>query len=136
MRIEKRASAIDGEFLEQVARRVIALLDERALDDAELAELLGDGIQRAGGDRRRELLTVAQIAQKYGVHPSWVYAHKRELGAVPLGDGPRPRLRFDPHVVADRLRAAPAPDTTRTRSPASRPRRRRALRSVPAAPDR
>ena len=49
------------------------------------------------------LLTAAQVARRFGVTRSWVYAHADELGVVRLGDGPRPRLRFDPAIVAQVL---------------------------------
>ena len=39
----------------------------------------------------------------FNVTRGWVYAHADELGAIRLGDGPRPRLRFDPPVVTQRL---------------------------------
>jgi hypothetical protein len=48
---------------------------------------------------------VSQVAARYRVSRSWVYAHQRELGAMRLGDGPRARLRFDPKVVADAIAA-------------------------------
>jgi hypothetical protein len=48
------------------------------------------------------LLTAADVARRFSVTRSWVYAHARELGVVRIGDGPRPRLRFDPAVVAQR----------------------------------
>lgn len=35
---------------------------------------------------------------------SWVYTHAIELGAVKLGSGAKPRLRFDPEIAARVLR--------------------------------
>jgi hypothetical protein len=73
------------------------------------------------------LLTAEEVAARLGVERSWVYAHARELGVVRLGDGPRPRLRFDPAVV-ERLRNPPPPVApTRELLPirTSRSRRRR-----------
>ena len=49
------------------------------------------------------LLTAAEVAARFSVDRSWVYAHARELGVVKLGSGPRPRLRFDPAVITQRL---------------------------------
>ena len=51
-----------------------------------LRERLGSGV----------LLTARDVAALLNVDRSWVYAHARDLGAIHLGDGPRPRLRFDP----------------------------------------
>jgi hypothetical protein len=52
-------------------------------------------------------LTAAEVADRLNVERSWVYGHADELGVIRLGDGPRPRLRFDPAIVAQRLVAAP-----------------------------
>ena len=67
-------------------------------------------------DHVTPLLTAAEVAERFGVDRSWVYAHARELGVVQLGAGPRPRLRFDPAVIAQLLtpRASPiAPGAAR-----------------------
>jgi hypothetical protein len=53
----------------------------------------------------RRLLTAAEVSAWWGVERAWVYAHAHELGARRLGAGPRPRLRFDPDEVAERLDA-------------------------------
>ena len=72
----------------------------------EVADLL-----RRDGSGERALLTAGQVAARFGVDRSWVYAHAHELGVVRLGFGRRPRLRFDPAVVAQRLLAQPAAPT-------------------------
>jgi len=41
------------------------------------------------------LLTPSEVAARFGVSRTWVYAHADELGAMRLGTGPRARLRFD-----------------------------------------
>ena len=51
------------------------------------------------------LLTATEVALAFNVTRGWVYAHADELGAIRLGDGPRPRLRFDPAIVTGRLQA-------------------------------
>jgi hypothetical protein len=83
----------------------VGVREEPAFDRAsiravarEVAELLG----RSDG----ALLTARQVATRFNVDRSWVYAHADELGVVRLGQGPRPRLRFDPAVVAQRVVAA------------------------------
>jgi hypothetical protein len=76
-----------------------------------------------------ELVDAQEVARRVNVAPRWVRDHAAELGAVRVGDGPRPRLRFDPASVAEALTArsvskgSPAPD---------RPVRRRGSRSAPA----
>jgi hypothetical protein len=51
----------------------------------------------------RRLITAEEVARRWGVGRRWVYDHADELGAYRLGAGPRPRLRFDPDEVAERL---------------------------------
>jgi len=81
----------------------MSALENPALDAAtiraiarEVARLTAPG----GG-----LLTASQVAAAFNVTRGWVYAHADELGAIRLGDGPRPRLRFDPAMVTRRLQA-------------------------------
>ena len=78
-------SAIEASTLDAATIRAIA---------REVARLTGPG----GG-----LLTASEVAVAFNVTRGWVYAHADELGAIRLGDGPRPRLRFDPSVVTQRL---------------------------------
>jgi hypothetical protein len=75
------APGLDLTLVDFVAQRVLELLGDRH----------GDEIQ---------LLTVAQVARRFQVHPSWVYANARRLGALRLGTGPKAPLRFDPRRVA------------------------------------
>jgi hypothetical protein len=79
----------------------VSALETPALDSAtiqaiarEVARLTGPG----GG-----LPTANEVAAAFNVARGWVYAHADELGAIRLGEGPRPRLRFDPAVVTQRL---------------------------------
>ncbi|HEU4905579.1 MAG TPA: hypothetical protein VFT19_05625 [Solirubrobacterales bacterium] len=76
---------LDPHAVEAIARRVVEILDQRGL-------------------QRRELVDAAELARRFGIERSWVYSHAIELGAVKLGDGPRPRLRFDPQIAARVLR--------------------------------
>src|SRR4051794_3147889 len=75
------APGLDLTLVDLIAQRVLELLGDRN----------GDEIQ---------LLTVAQVARRFQVHPSWVYANARRLGALRLGTGPKAPLRFDPRRVA------------------------------------
>jgi hypothetical protein len=91
------AAALAERLVEPVAQRVVEMLRE-------------DG-------QARGRMSAADVAQRLGRSRDWVYAHAQELGAVPLGDGPRPRLVFHPERVrefedacsADR-RSTPAED--------------------------
>jgi hypothetical protein len=76
---------LDPQTVEAIARRVVELLEKRGL-------------------HRRELVDAAELARRLGIERSWVYSHAIELGAVKLGSGSKPRLRFDPKVAAQVLR--------------------------------
>jgi len=78
---------LDPQATDAIARRVVELLEQRGL-------------------QRRELVDAAELARRLGIERSWVYSHAIELGAVKLGSGSKPRLRFDPEVAARVLRRA------------------------------
>jgi hypothetical protein len=98
------SSRLHPDDFEAIARRVAELLLE-------------------AGTPTAQLLTAAQVAERFGVSRDWVYEHADELGAVRLGDGPRGRLRFDVEKVTTALAAEPS-------TGAKRPPRQR--RSTPA----
>jgi hypothetical protein len=82
---------------------------------AGLAELAG-AVRAPEPAPPQRLLSAAEVARWWGVERSWVYSHAAWLGVRRLGTGPRPRLRFDPEEVAERLGApSPAPDMRRSR---------------------
>lgn len=83
--MESKRIKLDPETIEAIARRVVELLEQ-------------------GGLRKRELVDAADLARRFGIERSWVYTHAIELGAVKLGGGTKPRLRFDPEVAARVLR--------------------------------
>jgi len=76
---------LDPQATEAIARKVVELLEKRGL-------------------QRRELVDAAELARRLGIERSWVYSHAIELGAVKLGSGAKPRLRFDPEVATRVLR--------------------------------
>ena len=106
----ERSGETDPGFVDAVARRVVELLRE-------------EGAVSRQGPR---LLTVAAVAQEFGVSTDWVYANARWLGAIRLGSGPRARLRFDRATIADRI-AKVASHGARDRS-SQRGKRRRGTR--------
>jgi hypothetical protein len=110
---------LHAEDLERLAERVAELVLER----------MGDTPATAGSV---ELVDAAEIARRTGLTAATVRARADEFGAVRIGDGPRPRLRFDP----ERVDEAPTAGSTDKRSPEpevpAQPtirRRRRAARS-------
>lgn len=99
-----------------VAVRVVELL---RVDDGSLAE-------PATG----ALIDAREVAGRYGVSAEWVRDNADTLGAVRLGTGARPRLRFDPEKVAAALTA----DEQRrgSQAPHPPPRRRKTQARPPA----
>jgi hypothetical protein len=91
--------------VERIARRVVELLH-------------GEENRPHHGTR---LIDAATLAARLGVERHWIYAHRRELGAVRLG-GPRGRLRFDLDQIPDRL-AADTGSPSRSRRPEAPTRR-------------
>lgn len=83
------ATSLDGATPTELDLKLVDLIAQRVL------QMLGD---REGDEV--QLVTVAQVARRFQVHPSWVYANARRLGAVRLGTGPKAPLRFDPGRVA------------------------------------
>ncbi|HEY8809068.1 MAG TPA: hypothetical protein VIM28_03505 [Solirubrobacterales bacterium] len=63
------------------------------------------GARPARPQQRPRLMTAAEVARWWGIERSWVYAHAEELGAHKIGIGERPRLRFDPDEVSERIAA-------------------------------
>jgi predicted DNA-binding transcriptional regulator AlpA len=120
-RIEERRGAHRGQ-----ARRQGAPVYEVRLtpDDIEtlahrVAELLRSTPKEPVVSPPQRLLTAAEVAQWWGVERSWVYAHAEQLGARKIGGGERPRLRFDPDEVNERIaglngsRTGPGPGSAR-----------------------
>lgn len=104
--------------------RLAELVADRVAD--RLLPVLAD--RGTGG-----LVDAATLAGLLGVTRDYVYAHADDLGAVRVGAGARPRLRFDP----DRARAALRPVKTEPVRESPRARRPRAAASgVPLLPIR
>lgn len=70
-----------------------------------LAEILVTDPEDPPGAEEDGMISAARVAELWEVRRRWVYEHRDDLGAVELGRGPRPRLRFDPGVVAERIGA-------------------------------
>jgi hypothetical protein len=86
--------------VEAVARRVVELI-------------------RTGGHPHgdRQLVDAATLAAELGVERSWVYAHRAELGAIQLGSGSKPRLRFDVEVAGELLARSISKESHRQKTP-------------------
>jgi hypothetical protein len=94
-----------------------------ALDDASIraiADGVADALRVAPEIVAPPLMDVSALASYLGVEMGWVYAHAHELGALHLGTGAKPRLRFDLAEVRQRLAARSASESsTHEKSPAS-----------------
>lgn len=75
------------------------------------------------------LVDASELARWLRVSRSTVYANASRFGVIRLGEGPRARLRFDPHVVhavIDRHRATPVAERVEVRAAPRRRSRRTA----------
>jgi hypothetical protein len=97
-----------------------------------VAELLRE---RSAPSMPPTLLTAAEVARRFGLSRDFVYEHADRLGALRLGDGPKPRLRFDAERVTVALNGRSAGvrsgPVTAPSQPEARARRRRAPDSGP-----
>ena len=89
---------LDPRTVERLALRTAELIDQRLRQAA---------LSATQPEQSPDLLTVAEVAARWSVHPNWVYRHARELGAIRLGSGPCARIRFDRAQVTRRLNRAP-----------------------------
>ena len=125
-RARHAAAEIAPETIERIAQRVVQLLHHEPNTN-------DDGTPAA-----RDLMDAGQLARHLGLTRAWVYEHAQQLGAIQLGDGPRPRLRFDPQTAMqafnERQRRS-EPQLAQADGPRpGRPRRRHAPASVPLLP--
>jgi hypothetical protein len=102
---------LDAQSVDDLAHRVADLVHQQRNEPARPT----DGGTEEGEAGR--LLSAAQVAALWGVDRSWVYDHADELGAMRLGTGARPRLRFSRDRVAAYLSPAPYESEPSTPSP-------------------
>lgn len=104
-------------------------LDAAAIETlaARVAELLANRLppQQPPPSPPGRLLSAAEVSTWWGVSRGWVYQHATALGAMRIGQGERPRLRFDPDRVAEHLNRPP------TNPPPAAPQPRRRVRRSP-----
>jgi hypothetical protein len=99
--------------VDAIARRVVEMLRSERLVAPETPNLV----------------SAAEAAARIGRSRDFVYDHATDLGAIRLGDGPRPRLAFDPRTLdewaARDSRVASKPARTSSASRSALPSRRR-----------
>ncbi len=122
---ERPHAILDAAFVEAVARRVVELMR-------------GEGVSSSSSSSSRGLVDAATLAAELGVTRSWVYEHRAELGAIQLGAGAKPRLRFDVQSAREALiggsqrpQADVANSTEAKRPPVRRRGRPRSADSLP-----
>lgn len=128
-RARRAAAELTPDAIEQVAQRVAQLLRHEQSPAV--------GAQDDTLPAPAHLLTAEQLARHLGLNRGWVYEHAAELGAIQLGNGPRPRLRFDAQLAAQALQARRRRNepTAANEQPRPRPtRRRRTPSNVPLLP--
>lgn len=72
-----------------------------------LAELLSgsNSEPERSATSKKKMLSPAEVSELWGVSRAWVYRHAEALGVRRLGSGTRPRLRFNPEEIEERLGA-------------------------------
>lgn len=127
---ERAASAQVHEATCAIAQATSTIVDAVPVETEWAARELSP----MGDTRARGLVDAAALARVLDVSRGYVYAHADELGAVRLGSGPRPRLRFDVERSLERLtslagKGSPPAETASVRG--SRSSLRRATGRVP-----
>lgn len=107
-------------------------MTERELEQlADLvADRLADRLLPLLADRAPGLVDAATLAAALGVSRDTIYANADKLGAVRIGNGARPRLRFDVDRASEAFEPAPAVPA----APAPARRRKARPPSVPLLP--
>jgi hypothetical protein len=104
--VKERARCLNGHAqdpaipLDRLADLVADQLADRI---ASRLERIVAGFGAMSSPESPSLVDAATIARMLGKRREWVYRSREQLGGVPLGNGPRPRLGFDPDVVRARL---------------------------------
>ncbi len=87
----------------------------------------------------RGLVDAVTLAREIGMSRSWVYEHAAELGAVQVGDGAKPRLRFNIEVALaafNLLTDEPRATALVRKAPRRRPRSTTTVPLLPIAGER
>ena len=93
---------VDPSVIDALADRLGDVVVQRVLD-----AIRTEGLTRRASEREA-WLDANEVADRLRMSREWVYEHAEELGVSRMGDGPRPRLRFPPHLVQARD-AKPSP---------------------------
>ncbi|MFY9488859.1 MAG: hypothetical protein WAP35_09230 [Solirubrobacterales bacterium] len=106
-------------------------MNARALTDADvraLAVAVADAVAQRPACRFTD---VAGVAAYTGLGDSWIRANADALGVIRVGDGPRPRLRFDLHAVDEYMKRGITGQTSQPAKPQRKAKRRKSKGSGP-----
>ena len=112
---------IDAQTIALIAERVIAAL-RGELEAIAMSLLTDDGSQP---------LTVGDVAERFGVARSTVYAHWREWGGYKLGESVKAPIRFEGSGLPRAVSARQSTDQEPTRGPKRRRGRRELISDAP-----
>jgi hypothetical protein len=111
-RIRAAFAELAPDTIEAIAQRVAELLKHHQAHPANLID-------------------ANELARRTGLSRAWIYENAEALGAIRIGTGPKPRLRFDPDALGAAILAGPGkPQPATTPTP---PRRR--PKPPPTSPD-
>jgi DNA-binding transcriptional ArsR family regulator len=116
-----QAPAIDDQTIALITERVVAALREEL--EAIAMNLLADN--------RSQPLTVGEVAERFGVARSTVYAHWREWGGYKLSESAKAPIRFEGTQLPT---THPANKPAEPQSDPHRQRRRRRRELISDAP--
>ena len=109
--------------------QTIALITERVVAARrDELEAIAIGLLTDNGSQP---LTVGEVAERFGVARSTVYAHWREWGGYKLGNSATAPIRFEGAVLPARASTTRATDPQPTRRPTRRRRRRQLISDAP-----
>jgi hypothetical protein len=96
-----------------------------------VAQLLREAPVSLAAPEAAQLLTAKEVAEQFKLSREFVYEHQARLGVIKLGDGPRPRLRFDRARVARALDVHSTAPVQSEAPKATAARRRRSTTRTP-----
>jgi predicted DNA-binding transcriptional regulator AlpA len=92
-----QAFQLDPALIDEIADRLLERLGDIIVERV-IEALRAEGII-AQPPTAAKWLDAKEVAQHLGFDRDWVYEHANELGVSRTGSGPRPRLRFPPHIL-------------------------------------
>jgi hypothetical protein len=123
--VREQFEALRAELRDELREALRAEVDELRglLDPERLVEAVAELLREDGEGPR--MLSPAEAGGRLGRSAEWVRDHREELGAVALGDGPRPRLGVPSERVAAYLASSAGSRSEDPENRSAKPIRRR-----------